>query len=157
MNSLCQLGSGDMLKIVENLPYYLKTKWIKNNHDIRSKYKRGADITELVKFIRDAADEASDPVFGRLVNKEQKKDKGRNQQSKFQNIQAGSFTTKASITEGKFIASENRKQIVGKCPCCDQEHYMTRCPQFKALKIKERRALVIAKGLCLNCCTWTHK
>ncbi|KAK8396591.1 hypothetical protein O3P69_004931 [Scylla paramamosain] len=54
--------------------------WIKTNHDIRSKYKRGADITELVKFIRDAADEASDPVFGRLVNKEQKKDKGRNQQ-----------------------------------------------------------------------------
>ncbi len=104
MNSLCQLGSGDMLKIVENLPYYLKTRWIKTNHDIRSKYKRGADITELVKFIRDVADEASDPVFGRLVNKEQKKDKGRNQQSKFQNRQAGSFTTKASITEGKFIA-----------------------------------------------------
>ncbi|KAK8399203.1 hypothetical protein O3P69_003370 [Scylla paramamosain] len=49
---------------------------------VRSKYKRGADITELVKFICDAADEASDPVFGRLVNKEQKKDKGRNQQKK---------------------------------------------------------------------------
>ncbi|KAK8403949.1 hypothetical protein O3P69_000183 [Scylla paramamosain] len=47
---------------------------------MRSKYKRGADITELLKFIRDAADEASDPVFGRLVNKEQEKDKGRNQQ-----------------------------------------------------------------------------
>ncbi|KAK8393533.1 hypothetical protein O3P69_006699 [Scylla paramamosain] len=70
-----------MLKIVENLPYYLKTRWIKTNHDIRSKYKKGADITELLKFIRDAADEASDPVFGRLVNKEQKKDKGRNQQN----------------------------------------------------------------------------
>ncbi|KAK8378762.1 hypothetical protein O3P69_009464 [Scylla paramamosain] len=57
------------------------------NHEIRSKNKRGANITELVKFIRDAADaadeadEASDLVFGRLVNKEQKKGKGRSQKS----------------------------------------------------------------------------
>ncbi|KAK4322778.1 hypothetical protein Pmani_006446 [Petrolisthes manimaculis] len=78
MKSLYHLGSGDnMLKIVKKLPFYLQTRWIKTNHEIRSRYKRSAEITEPVKFINDAADEASDPVFGSLVSRDQKRDKGR--------------------------------------------------------------------------------
>ncbi|KAK3895047.1 hypothetical protein Pcinc_001215 [Petrolisthes cinctipes] len=145
-----------MLAIVEKLPYYLKTRWIKANHEIRSKYKRGVEIVELVKFISDAADEASDPVFGTLVNKGQK-DKGKNPQSKYQKRQVGSFTAKASITEDKLTAvTENKKQTAGKCPCCGQGHYLTRCTQFKAMKIKDRRDFVMTKGLCLNCFAHGH-
>lgn len=157
MNSLSQLSSGDnMLKIVENLPYYLKTRWMKTNYEIRCKHKRGAEITELVKFIRDAADEASDPIFGRLVNKDQRKDKEKGQQSRFQKRQAGSFTSKASVIENKTTALQNRKQTTGKCPSCGQGHYLTRCPQFKALKIKDCRDFVMRKGLCLNCFAYGH-
>ena len=144
MDSLSQLGSGDnMLKIVENLPYYLKTRWMKTNYEIRCKHSRGAEITELVKFICDAADEASDPIFGRLVNKDQKKKNEKSQPSKFQKRKTGSFSTKASVTEDKTTAPENKKQTAGKCPSCGQGHYLTRCPQFKAMKIKDRRDFVM--------------
>ncbi|KAK4324775.1 hypothetical protein Pmani_004615 [Petrolisthes manimaculis] len=116
--------------------------------------KRGVEIVELVKFISDAADEASDPVFGTLVNKGQI-DKGI--PSKYQKRQVGSFTAKASITEDKLTAvTEHKKQTAGKCPCCDQGHYLTRCTQFKAMKIKDRRDFVMTKGLCLNCFAHGH-
>lgn len=156
MNSLSWLGNGDMLAIVENLPYYLKTRWIKANHEIRTKYKRGVEITDLVKFIGDAAEEASDPVFGSLVNKGQK-DKGKNYQNKYQKRQVGSFTAKTSITEDKLPGvTGNKRQTAGKCPCCGEGHYLTRCTQFKAMSIKDRREFVMTKGLCLNCFAYGH-
>lgn len=74
ISSFNWLGKGDILAIVEKLPYYLKTRWIKANHETRFKYKRGVEMVELVKFISDATDETSDPVFGKLANKGQGKE-----------------------------------------------------------------------------------
>ena len=158
MNSLSQLASGDnMLKIVEKLPYYLQTRWVKLNHDIRSKYRRGPDITELVKFICDVADEASDPVFGKLVSRDQKKEreKGKSQMSKTPKIQTKSFAVDTSVMEDT-QQPESVKQTGGKCPCCGQKHYVIRCSQFKTMKVKDRWQLVKSKGVCVNCFAQGH-
>ncbi|XP_042889909.1 uncharacterized protein LOC122264893 [Penaeus japonicus] len=157
MNSLSQLGSGDnMLKIVEKLPYYLQTRWVKANHEIRSRYRRGAEIRELVRFISNAADEASDPVFGKLVNRDHKRDKEKSQQNRPQRRQPGSFATITSLTEDKAAIPESKKPMAGKCPCCGQGHYVIRCSRFKAMKIKDRWNLVMSKGLCVNCFAAGH-
>ena len=146
-----------MLKIVEKLPYYLQTRWVKLNHDIRSKYRRGPDITELVKFICDVADEASDPVFGKLVSRDQKKEreKGKSQMSKTPKIQTKSFAVHTSVMEDT-QQPESVKQTGGKCPCCGQKHYVIRCSQFKAMKVKDCWQLVKSKGLCVNCFAQGH-
>lgn len=157
MNSLHQLGSGDnMLKIVRKLPFYLQTRWVKVNHDIRLRLKRGANITELVKFICDSADEASDPVFGVLVTKDSKKNRDKNVASQAQKKHTGSFATNATLTENKTSVFEKRNQTGGQCPCCGQGHYIIRCPQFKGMKIKDRWSFVISKGLCVNCFAYGH-
>ena len=158
MNSLSQLASGDnMLKIVEKLPYYLQTRWVKLNHDIRSKYRREPDITELVKFICDVADEASDPVFEKLASRDQKKEreKGKSQMSKTPKIQTKSFAIDTSVMEDT-QQPESVKQTGGKCPCCGQKHYVIRCSQFKAMKVKDCWQLVKSKGLCVNCFAQGH-
>ncbi|KAK3869282.1 hypothetical protein Pcinc_025391 [Petrolisthes cinctipes] len=131
--------------------------WMKTNHEIRSRYKRGAEITDLVQFINDAADEAPDPVFGSLVSRDQKRDKGRIQQSTPQKRQFGIFPANTSVTEGNAIISETRKQTGGKCPCSGQGHNSIHCSQFRALKIKDCWNLVMSKGLCVNCFAMGHQ
>ncbi|XP_033111196.1 uncharacterized protein LOC117112236 [Anneissia japonica] len=60
--SLCQ--------IAEKLPNYLKTRWLKKNHNIKFEKNRNPRLDDLILFITSAAREANDPIFGKLIQKE---------------------------------------------------------------------------------------
>ncbi|XP_071483368.1 uncharacterized protein [Diadema antillarum] len=56
----------EMVKIVERLPYHLRSRWLKLVKTIRDR-GRSPHILDIVEFIAEAAEELNDPVFGSLL------------------------------------------------------------------------------------------
>ena len=143
MGHVHELDNSFTLKIIwRKLPQYLRDRWSHKNFEFVKQGKK-CGLKQLVEFITEAAEEAMDPVFSRLSCSESKDD------GKKSVLQPRTcFATTATIS------SINDK---GTCPCCDQEgHYITKCTQFKALRVRERRDLVIRKRLCMNCYARGH-
>ncbi|XP_014663229.1 PREDICTED: uncharacterized protein LOC106805948 [Priapulus caudatus] len=143
-------NSHSMLAIVEKLPYHLQTRWLRENHNIKVRKIRNAQLSDLVKFTGLAADEASDPVFGKVIFKDIKPENGRLSKPKGDKRRAGSFAIQASpAPKSNFEPGKTRS--VEPCLHCGQAHYLTQCMTFKSLRIKDRRAFILSKGLCVNC------
>ena len=127
----------NMRAIWRKLPQYLQDRWAHRNHQIKKKEGKGkADLRDLVEFVVEAAEEATDPVFSRLSSSDPKKK---------------SINTHLATVCKKEINPGNRK-----CPCCGEPHYITQCTEFKAMKVGERRNLVMRRGLCMNCFAKGH-
>jgi hypothetical protein len=143
-------NSHSMLAIVEKLPYHLQTRWLRENHNIKVKKMRNSQLGDLVDFIVLAADEASDPVFGKVIFKDVKKENNKPGRIKGDKRQSGSFAIQTSPSPKPNFESEKPKRVE---PClhCGQAHYITQCMTFKALRVKDRRAFILSKGLCVNC------
>lgn len=44
-----------------------------------------------------------------------------------------------------------------KCPCCQSNHFIYACVQFKRLSCRERRDLAKSRDLCYNCLSVSHR
>ena len=133
-------NSHHMLSIVEKLPYYLQTRWVRENHSIKLKQKRNSKLSDLVEFINLAADEASDPVFGKVGFKERKGEKEKPPKGKTARRRVGSFAANTVAMTGDSKPESQKSNE--KCPCCQQPHYLTQCKKFKGLRVKDRLSLV---------------
>lgn len=131
-----------MQTIWKKLPQYLQDRWSRENYRKR-KSKTKVGLLELVDFVNEAAEEATDPIFSRVtLDYHRTKDSKQNSVENKRN--ANSNATHQSVAKS------------GKCPCCDGNHYITKCPSFKTMRIKDRRDLVMKKGLCINCFASGH-
>ncbi|KAJ8017536.1 hypothetical protein HOLleu_44990 [Holothuria leucospilota] len=63
-----------LLKIAERLPYYLRSRWVRRAREIRKKGGKVPNIEDLTEFVDDAAEEANDPVYGRLYKLGEKRE-----------------------------------------------------------------------------------
>ena len=151
--SLCQ--------IVEKLPDYLHSRWLKVNHTIKNKENRHPNLADVIRMVTDAAQQASDPVFGRaLAPKETvaRMDTRRSQEPKRKQrgshtIQATSPGSSAPAVKQVYTTPNAGSYATPKEPCvkCGGSHYLTQCQVFKALRVKDRLAFVQSKRLCVNC------
>ena len=132
-------NSHQLLAIVEKLPQHLKTRWLRENHSIRERNRRQANLTDIVRFVDKAAEEVSDPVFGSIAPEDRstkRSDKG----------VPRSFLV--HTVDHNMVRSTHDSK---KCPCCEESHPIWKCHKFKTLSVKERFAHVRQKGLCANC------
>ena len=131
-----------MRSIWKKLPQYLQDRWAHRNYEIKKRQVESkVELKDLVEFVVEAAEEATDPVFSRFSFMDSKCKETSYKPTK----QASSFSTTSNPS------SSSNKTPSEKCPCCEQKHYITQCGKFKAMRIKERRDLVMKKGLCMNC------
>ena len=136
-----------MRSIWKKLPQYLQDRWTHRNYEIKKRQKKSkVELEDLVEFVVEAAEEVTDPVFSRFSFMDSKCKETSHKPTK----QASSFSTTRNPS------SLSNKTPSGKCPCCEQKHYITQCGKFKAMRIKERRDLVMKKGLCMNCFAKGH-
>ena len=136
-----------MRSIWKKLPQYLQDRWTHRNYEIKKRQKKSkVELKDLVEFVVEAAEEATDPVFSRFSFMDSKGKEISHKTTK----QANSCSTTSNP------ASSSNKTPSGKCPCCEQRHYMTQCERFKAMRIKDRRDFVMKKGLCMNCFAKGH-
>ena len=60
------MNQQSLVNIVERLPIYLLNRWRREAHKITKRHGR-TSFTGIVSFVKDAAEEANDPVYGRMT------------------------------------------------------------------------------------------
>jgi len=107
------------------------------------------DFYELVQFISREADEANDPVYGKLkVTNDSLSSKNKSSNS----------TASFSSDVGKSSSSSSTSGNGGrKCLLCDSQHRLFYCAKFKEMKPVERLKFVNDHRLCKNCLLSNHE
>ena len=113
---------GVMVKVVERLPVYLQTRWRKYVGDIRRSKDRMPEFGELVKFVEDSAQEATDPVYGQLNGKVK---------SKPSNVHHAKVSPSHGSVRSSTNFSTDASALEGKgCFLCNGNHPLFRCKDF---------------------------
>ena len=127
----------ELLKIIERLPFNLRSRWLKHVKNIRDN-GRTPTILDAVSFIDDAAKELNDPVFGRLLQSGVK--------DKPHTYRKGTFSTSATSSSS----------VVSSCILCQADHSLFYCQQFKDMTPDQRFQFAFDKRLCFNCLLHGH-
>ena len=147
-------GQRVLVKVVERLPAYLQVRWRKSVGDIRRVKGRMPDFCELVKFVENSAEEANDPVYGRLNGK------GKSKPSSVHHTRLGASrgTVRSTnfSTDVKVPRKESYNTEVTKCFLCEGSHPLFKCKSFLNKSLEERLKIARDKGLCFNCLSGRH-
>ncbi|XP_011672748.2 uncharacterized protein LOC100889831 [Strongylocentrotus purpuratus] len=133
-----------LVQIVERLPLYLCGRWLSVVRRIRRE-DRLPNIFDLVDFVQGAADEENDPVYGRLLTKDQG-GRGTSQNKKSTGLKKGAFSTTAT-------GNDVTPQL---CVICKESHSLFGCDKFKRMQLDDRLKLVRENRLCFNCLEKGH-
>ena len=114
---------------MEQLPNYLRYRWILLVRDIQKKNDITPSIKDQVSFIEDAAEEVNNPVYESVSSKEQPR--WAKQRSK------GTFA----------VATETNEFDTKKCFLCKEKHTLFGCQQFKGRKPQDRLNYAKAGGI----------
>ncbi|XP_030849736.1 uncharacterized protein LOC115927700 [Strongylocentrotus purpuratus] len=133
-----------LVQIVERLPLYLCGRWLSVVQRIRRE-DRLPNIFDLVNFVQGAADEENDPVYGRLLTKDQG-GRGISQNKKSTGLKKGAFSTTAT-------GNDVTPQL---CVICKESHSLFGCDKFKRMQLDDRLKLVKENRLCFNCLEKGH-
>ena len=142
-----------LVRFIEKLPKYLQIKWRGKAREIRTFCRRSPDISDVVVFVEAAAEEANDPVYGRITEcrlpKERVFDDKRNFTSK-KNFSNFNLQANNEMKQSNFIKNEDRS-LDRRCVYCNNNHTLFGCEGFKRLKPEERLKFTCEKRLCDNC------
>ena len=117
-----EMGSQHQLvRIVEILPYHLRSRWLRCVKDIR--HQGRSPGIEDVKFVAGAAEEVNDPVYGGLFE-DRKRETQRPKSPASQSANIRSFSSHGV----SFARSDNH---VRRCVLCSQNHELFGCKDFK--------------------------
>ena len=166
---LDEINSSDNLKrVVERLPFHLRTKWLDRADAI---YEAGERLRlhHICKFVKDKARAANNPVFGGIAAAEKSRDSARRPMPK-----AGSKATTFNIhckSDGSTRGNPSMGHIKGtaavmrgnagqsgsnRCPSCSGNHPLKECGSFRNMPHGDRLALVRRAKLCDNCLKQGH-
>ena len=138
MGHISQMDNPHSLRIIwQKLPQHLQDRWLRQNLKIKRRKRGAAGLNDLTEFIAEAAEELTDPIFAPMTS---------------HGLKYNNFAT-TSTTQQKEVPQTN---VTRKCPCCDEDHYLTQCPRFKAMGVKDRKNLVTSRRLCFNCLSSGH-
>ena len=138
-------------KIIDRLPYNLRRNWRDVVDNITQRESREININDIATFVEAKARASSHPIFGNLSNEARENKREDSRARKRDENPRKNF---AINSEESF--SHDHKKPTLKCPSCDDNHWLSQCPQFKKMSLTERFKLVRKKGLCDNCLTRGH-
>lgn len=139
-------------RIVQCLPQTVRMRWRDKQLASKRKSKCYLDFEELVKFVKQVADEMNDPLYGqsklnRLDSKQipssPKKPGGKPKEK-----------TLASVSVKP--QSKSKKTSKVKCKLCNGEHFLSRCANFKEMSVSQRTDFANQRKVCINCLSYDH-
>lgn len=160
LDCLSEVNQQMLLKIAERLPVYLQHRWRQQASKLRERGNRPG-VDQLVDFVRTAAKEVSDPVFGDLGisktgSKQADQTKNWNKQSGQQQPKKGFHGATAGTSSA---ADERSKNEHGKqCVVCHSSDCKSlfKCQAFKSLMPEKRFEIAKTNNLCFNCLKSGH-
>ena len=157
IGSLGKLDSQDNLqKIINRLPYGLRLRWRDVVDSIIEKEDRDATIDDVTKYIAAKARAASHPVFGK-VDQSHKSTVPTSipRRPAPRQPKPVVFSALASHSQQSHKPTDASKLKL-KCPLCDNNHWLSRCEQFRKRSVEDRIKFVLDKKLCNNCLSPGH-
>ncbi|XP_077997424.1 uncharacterized protein LOC144450652 [Glandiceps talaboti] len=150
-----------MVKVMSRLPIYLQSRWRKQAYKTKKDRARYPDFQECVEFLEMVAEEACDPVFGKIeIQARGKVDKGRKSVARGKgasfNVQASNSNTSKTdqVTSNKTEIPRSQTKI--NCHICSKGHSLTVCDQFKKMTPQKRVEAVKKRGLCYGCLDYSN-
>ena len=145
-----------LVKIIEKLPLYLINRWRTQAHRISKRYGK-TTFSDIVQFIRDAAEEANDPVYGKIADIAKDKITTNKREFVKKSSQRGSygFSTQVGQKYQNNVKPPNNDFNYNKphrtCYMCGSNHTLFGCDELKKMTPSERYKFVHEKRLCNNC------
>ena len=148
---LGQLNNEDSLvRILKRCPMYVRSRWQSRVQELRTQ-GRDPNVQDIRKLIRMAASEKCDPVYGSLMDSD-------NKDSKLK--QKASNQTSPSKTKVNFSVQtgEGGKTNSDGCKCyfCDKHQRLDSCESFKLEDGEKQFKFIRQKKLCDNCLSSFH-
>ena len=148
---LGQLNNEDSLvKILKRCPVYVRSRWQSRVQELRTQ-GRDPNVQDIRKLIRMAASEKCDPVYGSLMDSDNKDSKLRQKTSN----RTGATKTKVnfSVQTGEGVKTNSDGC---KCYFCDKNHRLDSCESFKLEDGEKQFKFIRQKKLCDNCLSSFH-
>ena len=154
-----------LLKIIGRLPAYLQIRWRKEVRTIRERSLRNPNISDVVYFVKEAAYEVNDPVYGMITGaaREPERDTRLPQTNMRHRGTALVTMSSQSDRESNDNSTSTGRQVRSNshdlnCVICGNGHTHTLfgCQRFKDLNVVERLAIVKQNKLCFNCLKPNH-
>ncbi|CAB4045735.1 Hypothetical predicted protein, partial [Paramuricea clavata] len=152
MKFMDDLNCTETLKqISAKLPSYSGMKWCRHAFELRKKTNALVQFHDLVLFVRDEAELATDPAFSPCELKEKRKRESKKEE-RTRPVKKPLAGGNSLVTYGKEKSQDveiKNRQKKG-CPCCSEDHYLNGCPKFMKMEINERKDLVKTLRLCYS-------
>ena len=137
----------NMVNIVQKLPGYLQNKWRESASKARMERQKILNFSDLVNFVRSAAETANDPVYGRNSS-QSLVDGKRNQGQTKPKQKSSSFAT---VTVSTSDTASNVKDASVTCVLCSGQHDLEVCNDYMKKHVDDKREFLRTKGLYFGC------
>jgi hypothetical protein len=143
-----------LVKVVERLPVHLQMRWKREVRVVRSKGLRNPTIDDVVNFVKEAAEEANDPVYGKLADTYRSRFESERQGSQKRGNKGASLATSVGVQAHDLVQQSGYNR---NCLMCAETHSLFGCQKFKDLSVDDRLNFVKMNKLCFNCLQKGHR
>ena len=161
IGAISDLDSTQVLRQVSaKLPSYSGVKWCRHAHDHQTKKEKRISFHELVKFVKEEAELANDPVFSPdALRRERQKSSGKEKPVRKPRDTRGSSSTHATSTSSPSVADAPRSEHPSQaktCLLCDSNHPVSKCQKFLSKTLEARVEFIRKNNLCFKCFKGGH-
>ncbi|KAK3704924.1 hypothetical protein QZH41_016749 [Actinostola sp. cb2023] len=161
MKSMSELDSTQTLfQISAKLPSYSGVKWCRHAHEFQAKSGKPTSFSNFVKFVRQEAELANDPVFSpEALMRERKKTiasvKPRNRSGYSHRTNGKPQPGQSFVTNAGENTSTPTNQAAAStdqlCQVCNGKHDLAKCSKFLKSSAEERSEVIRSNKLCFRC------
>ena len=162
-------------EMCSKLPDWLRRNWARKVNDHRKKNGGFPSFLDFVGFISQESDIVCDPMTSADPNpKDTKEVKDKDKSTKKVKVKSLATQSKVKVSANKSpetetseetplqpkkesAPSEDKKRPRNrKCYFCNEEHFMSRCKEFRKKQAKDRVVYLEENGICLRCLCKGH-
>ena len=140
-----------LVRIIGRLPFFLQGRWKAEVRRIHKHQGRNPNIDDVTEFVSEAAEEANDPVYGRIIDVGKRYDRSKEPRKQTRTGASYSASTEGVCSKETHPAYSRSERLRETCPLCSGSHSLFGCDDFKGMKLPDRRKLANDKKLCYNC------
>ena len=156
-------GADNLRRIVQRLPFHLKTKFVEVADQIQKAGQR-TNISHIEEFVKIKERASNNPVFGCVIDVARDRSDSQRRKPKPKRAtlpdERGNAFSIQEIDSGEGQSSPGHKEApptrYAVCPVCNAAHPLAKCKIFIEKNLEERLQVMRKAQLCHNCFKYGH-